>query len=235
MTKHSKFIFQELPKNQVVNLYDIHEIDCEKDDLINQVIAQHLQTIVTDDNHILDNGKDSLEGVNLEELKSEYYNKGLDDAKASYEKIIHELRIDNNLAENLAQKISSIVPDVKFDRQAVRLALEIISNIAEKLHLMITVDFEQIIRNEIIQCIKKYYKEGQVTINVNPEKYDLCKNIFELENLPLKLKNNIQIIPSDDIAINDCKLSWSETSLEYSQSQIAQEIDEIMQKIKNSL
>lgn len=234
MTKYEKFLFQELPKNSVVNSHDNQEMDY-KDELINHVITQHLQTIVpgaTDDAEVIDEPENDEKELTIDEIKDESYNRGLDDAKANYEKVISELQIENNLSELLREKLSEISSDVNLDLQVAKITSQIISNIAKKIYLILPVDFEQILKSELLQSLKKIYKEGQITLSVNPVKYDFCKNLLQVENLPAKLKENIQVIKDDNIETDDCKVEWGNTSLEYNQQQISAEIEKILEQIK---
>ena len=235
MTKYEKFLFQELPKNSVVNSHDNQEMDY-KDELINHVITQHLQTIVPgatdDDAEVIDEPENDEKELTIDEIKDESYNRGLDDAKANYEKVISELQIENNLSELLREKLSEISSEVNLDLQVAKITSEIISNIAKKIYLILPVDFEQILKSELLQSLKKIYKEGQITLSVNPVKYDFCKNILQVENLPAKLKENIRVIKDDNIETNDCKVEWENTSLEYNQQQISAEIEKILEQIK---
>jgi flagellar biosynthesis/type III secretory pathway protein FliH len=233
MTKYEKFIFQELPKNLVVNFHDNHEIDYNKDELINHVITQHLQTIVTEENDSADEIDDIATEVDLDQIRLESYNKGLDDAKINYEKIISELQSENNLSELLQEKILEIAPKLNLDNQVAKLTSQIITNIAKKIYLILPVDFEQTLRLGLLDKLKKIYKEGQIKLSVNPERYDFCNNILQTENLPVKLKENIHIIKDDDINIDDCRLEWSNTILEYNHEQISVEIEKILEQIKS--
>ena len=237
MTKYEKFIFQELPKNSVVNSHDNQEIDYQ-DELINQVITQHLQTIVPGATEEEDTALDADEeieideDVSIDEIKNASYNQGLDDAKASYEKVISELQTDNNLAELLRDKLAEITSDINLDLQIAKVTSQIISNIAKKIYLILPVDFEQILKSELLQSLKKVYKEGQISLTVNPSKYDFCKNILQVESLPAKLKENIHVIEDDSMDADDCKLEWENTSLEYNKQQISEEIEKILGQIK---
>lgn len=234
MTKYEKFLFQELPKNSVVNAHDNQEMDY-KDELINHVITQHLQTIIpgADEGIEEEETEEELEKEStIDEIKAESYNQGLNDAKANYEKVISELQINNNLVEVLHEKLSEISSDINLDLQVAKITSHIISNIAKKIYLILPVDFEQILKSELLQSLKKIYREGHISLSVNPSKYDFCKNILQIESLPVKLKENISVIKDEDMEADDCKIEWENTSLEYNKQQIAIEIEKILEQIK---
>ena len=138
MPKCEKFVFQELPKNSVVNSHDNQELDYQ-DELINQVITQHLQIIVpgTTEEEQTKSYNDEInveidDEPSIDEIKNASYNQGLNDAKANYEKVINELQIDNNLAEVPRDKLYEITSDINLDLQVAKIKSQIISNIAKK-------------------------------------------------------------------------------------------------------
>jgi flagellar biosynthesis/type III secretory pathway protein FliH len=240
MPKYEKFIFQDLPKSAVVNLYNKQiSSDPYKEEIINTVIAHHLNTIMTDDKENIHKelAKDEQDTqkieIDIEQIKLDCYNKGLDDARAQYEPIINGLQADSSFAELLEQKISEISNKSDIDAQIAKLATQVITGIAKKIYLILPIDFEQILRLELLARLKKFYKEGQIRLIINPNRYDFCINILQSEHLAANLKENMRIIKDDQIGMDDCKLEWDNTCLEYNQDQLSTEIDSILEQLKS--
>ena len=241
MPKYEKFIFQDLPKSAVVNLYGKQMFaDPYKEEIINTVIAHHLNTIINDDKEDIHNESTEDEHftqevkVDIEQIKLEQYNKGFDDARVQYESIIDSLQVDNNFAKLLEQKISEISKKSDIDTQIATLATQVITGIAKKIYLILPIDFEQILRLDLLARLKKFYKEGKIRLVINPGRYDFCINILQSEHLADNIKENIQIIKDDQVGIDDCKLEWDNTCLEYNQDQLSSEIDTILEQLKSN-
>lgn len=240
MPKYEKFIYQDLPKSAVANLCNKQiASDNYQEEIINTAIVNHLNNIITNDKENTDQqlikdeeDSEKLE-IDIEQIKLDCYNKGLDDAKAQYEPIINGLQSDSNLTKLLEQKISEISNKCDLDGQIAKLATEIITGIAKKIYLILPIDFEQILRLELLDRLKKFYKEGQISLIINPNRYDFCINILQSEHLAAHLKDNLRIIKDDQMAIDDCKLEWDSTCLEYNQDQLSIEIDSILQQLKS--
>ena len=67
------------------------------------------------------------------------------------------------------------------------------------------------------------------------KKIENNRKVLAIENLPLKYSENFHIIQDDKLGDDDCRLEWSDTSLEYSQEQINVEIDTILEQLKNKI
>ena len=162
MSKYERFVLKDFPKNAVVNLDD-HDVDYSKDEMITDVITQHLQTIVISDDLIehddeKDDNRLSLEEI--EQIKLESYNSGFEDAKSQYALQADSLRNDNNFAELLKQRLESISSTIEFDKEMVKMLSQIVGEVAKKLHLILPVDFESIINFELLSRVKQFYKEN---------------------------------------------------------------------------
>ena len=230
MKKYQKFIFQDLSKSLVVNLSETDEVDYYKEEMINNVITEHLNNIVCEEQ--VNAEVEEEKAVNIEQIKTLSYNQGVEDTKVHYESIISTLQLENDFNTILYKKIEDISPVVNIDTQVAKLSGEIISSIAKKIYLILPVDFELMLEKELLSRLKKFYKEGQIKLIVNPSRYDLCTKILATENLPAKYSENFHIIQDDKLGDNDCKLEWLDTSLEYSQEQLNIEIDTILEQLK---
>jgi flagellar biosynthesis/type III secretory pathway protein FliH len=241
MAKYEKFVFKELPKSLVVNSYDTSEAADSSDELITAAVTQHLSTIVGDPGV-----DDPLTALNIahkteeeaiidvEKIKLDHYNKGLDDARQQYETVISDLQQEVDLKEVLRQKLLEITPQFNLDEEVARLSSEMIANIAKKVYLVLPVNFEQMLKDSMISRLKKTYKEGNVTITVNPERQDLCKQLLKVEELPSNLIEAISIKTDENLGKDDCKLEWNNTKLEYNPEQLSFEIDQILEQLRSA-
>ena len=75
-------------------------------------------------------------------------------------------------------ELSLIVPQQNVDTQIAKVSAESISSIARKLHLVLPANFEEIVIGGLIAKLKKFYKEGEITITVHPDRYDFCQEIL---------------------------------------------------------
>lgn len=137
--KYEKFELEELSKSAVVNSL-VHAKNQEVDELINEAVSEHLSKIADE----VEEGKeksselikksidDSLKpfnmsaedstqeqelGIDIDEIKTEFYQKGLEEAKAKYEAIISEKDSENNFSQRLFEKLSLISQTVDIDAQ----------------------------------------------------------------------------------------------------------------------
>lgn len=245
MSKHGKFELEELSKSAVVNS-SVHAEDQETMQLINDVVTDHISKI-TDEVHAESQNDDIKKNVkepvieapvepaiNIEQIKQEAYNKGLEEAKAKYEPMLADSGAKNDFSELLRQRLSGIVPGEGIDSQISKISAEAISSIAKKLHLILPSDFEEIIRNGLIEKLRNFYKEGDITITIHPERYDFCKEVLQSDTIPSKFKDNFQIVKDDKIGEDDCRLEWADTKLEYNQEQLTTEIDKIIEQLKSA-
>jgi flagellar biosynthesis/type III secretory pathway protein FliH len=245
VSEHKKFELEELPKSAVVNS-NAHSQDEETMQLINEVVTEHISKIVDDVNigEPLDEIKKNLNNesvvastdpiIDVEQIKLESYNRGLEESKSKYEPMLTKLNENNNFFELLHQKLSSILPEEKIDSQISKISAESIAGIAKKLHLILPSNFEEIIRVGLIEKLKNFYKEGNITITIHPRRYDFCKEILQSDTISSKFKDNFQIVKDDKIGEDDCRLEWADTRLEYNQEQLTAEIDKIIEQLKSA-
>lgn len=250
MSEHQKFTFVDLPKSAVVNS-NVHSDNEDVEQIINEVVVEHLSNIVEEEpvphDEILvpkidapppikeEEEKDNIHHqVNLEEIKKEEYEKALASAKAMYDPLIEAKEKDKNFSDLLYEKLSSIVPEIDFESQITKVSAESISGIARKLHLILPANFEEILSKGLIEKLKKFYKEGQIILTINPGRYEICSELLQSDSMPAKFKDNFQIVKDDTLGLDDCKIEWSDTCLEYNQEQLASEIDKIIEQLKST-
>lgn len=254
--KYEKFEFVELPKSAVVNSV-VHAKNQEVDELINEVVSEHLSKIVDEENDeskksydtTKKNVDDSLESRNMsresdsyehgvkidvEAIKEEYYQKGLEEAQAKYESILSEKSSNVDLSEKLLQKIGLISQNVDIDSQVTKVSAEAISGIAKKLHLILPANFEEIISNGLIEKLKSFYKKGNIILTIHPDRYNFCTEVLQSDSIPSKFKDNFQIVKDDKLGLDDCILDYNETRLEYNQEQLTAEINKIVEQLKSA-
>jgi flagellar biosynthesis/type III secretory pathway protein FliH len=235
MYKYERFVLKDFPKNAVVNLGD-HEVDYGQEEMIADVITQHLQTIVTSDEILDCENEQSERDLSLEEIeqiKLESYNNGFEQARLHYAEQIDNLRNDSNFTELLKQRLESVSPTIEFDKEIVKMLSQIISEVAKKLYLVLPVDFEGIVCSELLSRVWQFYKEGSVILTVHPDRYEFCLGLLGLENIDNKLKEKLTINTDDTISYNDCRVESLNTRLEYKQENIEAEIVKILEQIKS--
>lgn len=254
--KYEKFELEELPKSAVVNSL-VHAKNQEVDELINEAVSEHLNKIIDEEDQDSEkssglakkNIDDSLESrnilleeniqeqeleIDIEAIKAEFYQKGLEEAKAKYETIISEKDSDNDLSKKLSEKLSLISQGVDIDAQIAKVSAEAISSIAKKLHLILPANFEEIISNGMIEKLKSFYKGGSIVLTIHPDRYDFCTELLQSDEIPSKFKENFQIIKDDKLGMDDCILDYHETRLEYNQEQLTVEIDKIIEQLNSA-
>lgn len=254
--KYEKFELEELPKSAVVNSL-VHAKNQEVDELINEAVSEHLNKIIDEEDQDSEKSSelakksidDSLEPrnilleeniqeqeleIDIEAIKAEFYQKGLEEAKAKYETIISEKDSDNDLSKKLSEKLSLISQGVDIDAQIAKVSAEAISSIAKKLHLILPANFEEIISNGMIEKLKSFYKEGSIVLTIHPDRYDFCTELLQSDEIPSKFKENFQIIKDDKLGMDDCILDYHETRLEYNQEQLTVEIDKIIEQLNSA-
>ena len=245
MSKHEKFILEDLPKAAVVNSTTQNE-ESEADKIINEVVTDHLSKIVDEsgvagaslDLGLNNEGQANIlkedSKIDVESIKQEYHLKGYNEAKLHYETEIENLKPNKNLSDLLKQKLDSIVPATEIDSQISIVSADAITAIAKKLHLILPADFHEIIRRGLLEKLEAFYKEGVITITINPERYELCKEILQSDEIPSKFKDNFEIVQDGKLNKDDCSLEWLNTRLEYNQEQLLAEIDKIIEQLKST-
>ena len=173
--------------------------------------------------------------IDVDAIRAESYQHGYSDAKAHFEPLLKEIKEDESLVGSLKSKLEAIMPVIDMSEQTFTLASKALSAIAKKMHLTIPTDFERIILGEMMPILNKYYKTGEITIKVNPERVDYCENLLKIKALPARIAGNVKIAPEDTIGKSDCTLAWNETELEYSQEQITKDTDAILEHLNMKL
>lgn len=241
MQKYKKFIFQELPKDAVVNIHD-NSIDNNQDEIINIAVTQHLQTIVNDESS--SNEEDIIEESVLEgrvnyteqeidQIKSESYTQGVEETKAHYESIIANMNFDNDFSALVKEKLSLVKPSFDVATQLSESFADIVLAITQKLHLVLPVDFKEIISVELLNIVKKSYKSGNIKIEVNQSRFDLCNEILKLENLPEDFKENIKVAVNPELEINDCAIFWEDSCVKFDYDNLYEEAIQFVNQFKS--
>jgi hypothetical protein len=247
MSEHQKFIFADFPKSAVVNS-NVHSTNADVEEIINNVVAEHLSNIVeeesadhdeeqipeTDTSISEDVEVNAPSQVNLDDIRKEEYEKAMASAKAIYDPLIESKEKEKNFSGLLYEKLSSIVPEIDFESQITKISAESIAGIAKKLHLILPANFEEIINKGLIEKLKKFYKEGKIILTINPGRYEICSELLQSESIPEKFKDNFQIVKDESLGLDDCKIQWNDTSLEYNQEQLSSEIDKIIEQLRST-
>lgn len=258
MPAYEKFVLEELPKSSVVNstVYDANQ---EVDDLIITAVSKHLSTIVDDniadfeksdknneDAHkIVDKssetyniqGDNKLSNFNLpdvEAIKREEYERGVAETESKYKPLLESASVDTRLRILLEEKLTAVSPNKDLDTEISKVSAAAISTIAKKLHLILPANFEEILSKGLIDKLKKFYKEGQITLKVHPDKYDFCKEVLQSDAIEDRFKGNFNLIKDNSIGLDDCKLEWHDTRLEYNKEQLSAEIDKIIEQLNTA-
>ena len=100
--------------------------------------------------------------------------------------------------------------------------------------MILPANFEEIIKNGLIEKLKSFYKEGNIILTIHPDRYDFCTELLQVDAIPGKFKENFQIIKDEKLGIDDCILDYNETRLEYNQEQLTVEIDKIIEQLKSA-
>lgn len=235
--KYEKFILPELSRALVVNPYDQQDImDNQQDDLITDAITQHLSTIVgetgADDGLPVDHKTERMGITDLEQIKIEHYNRGLTEAKEQYEAAISDLKSESDLAALLRERLENLAPAFKVDEEMIKLSAEMIANIAKKVYLVLPVNFERMLKETMIDRLKKMYREGDVTLTVNPARLQFCEEILKIEDLPEQMRERIRIVADENFGKDDCSLVLEDTRFEYNQEQLSFEINQILEQLR---
>lgn len=258
MPVHEKFVLEDLPKSAVVNstVYDANQ---EVDDLIITAVSKHLSTIVDDNpsdtnkpaqnsevvekkvdkssetyNIQSDNRLSDFNLPDIEALKREEYERGVAETESKYKPLLENASVDTRLQILLEEKLSAILPSKSLDTEISKVSAAAISTIAKKLHLILPANFEEILSKGLIDKLKKFYKEGQITLKVHPDKYEFCKEVLQSDTIPDTFKSNFNLVQDNGIGLDDCKLEWQDTRLEYNKEQLSAEIDKIIEQLNTA-
>ncbi|MFK7973448.1 MAG: FliH/SctL family protein [Rickettsiaceae bacterium] len=245
MPKYKHFELEDLAKDAVVNSTN-NNLDDNSDvnNIINEVITEHINTIVENADHQANNESSqaitmmtknkSDNDIDLETIKAEAFANGFEQARVEYESKIDALSKDRNFVELVEQKLSDIISNNQLDIQVAQVSADAIASIAKKLHLILPADFEMIVKNGLLTKLKKFYKEGDITLTVHPDRYNLAQDLFQSDIMPNQFKGNFHIVQDDTLRSDDCRMEWQDRRLEYNQEQLSVEIDKILQQLKKA-
>ena len=249
LKKYKKFEFESFPRSMVVNSFTSNE-ENDQEGLINSVVFEHISAItedIEDDNKITENNVDlsakydidhkilSVKNeINIENVQAEFFQKGFDDAKIKYEQILQNQQKKNDFSDILLKKIEGVIPNQKIDLEYIKFNTNLISSVAQKLHLILPVDFKKIISDSLLNQFRNFYKEGEFNIIIHPDKYNYSIKILKSDEIESKFQNNFTIIQDNKIGIDDCLIEWKESRLEYNASQLNFEIEEMITQLKKS-
>ncbi|MES2215648.1 MAG: FliH/SctL family protein [Pseudomonadota bacterium] len=234
MSEYEKFVFPDLLGPSVVNKVTTSSPPSLQDEMIADVIAQHLETIVP---NITPGECDNLaassyEATDIEKIKAESYEEGRQSAEAELQPLIEKLKAEFQFTNNLQAKLDLITKSIDIEEQMAKLTCDLVQNIARKLYLTLPTDFERIFVEEISTIIKKFYKEGKITVRVHADMVDRCNNFLGSTTLP---SNSVEVVVDEDLCNNDCIVEWGETRLEYSQEDILAEVERIVSELQPNL
>jgi flagellar biosynthesis/type III secretory pathway protein FliH len=253
MSKYEKFQYDDLPKSAVINS-GFCQNESEVDKLILDAVSEHLTKIIDEEpvnqdeisgiheqnesiDKILDNDnirQEISEPVDLESIRKSAYDDGYKEAKDHYEQQIQSLNADNSFVNLVIEKLNAVVPGVELDKQLTKVSAEVLADIAKKLHLILPVNFDEIIRNGLFEKLKNFYKEGDITLTVHPDRYEFCTEVLQSEQIPFRFKDSLHIIKDENFSKDDCRIEWQDTRLEYNQEQVSAEIDKIINQLRST-
>jgi flagellar biosynthesis/type III secretory pathway protein FliH len=170
--------------------------------------------------------------IDIEKIKEESYQRGYKEAESLLTPKLETKVAEDNLHNLLKEKLSATPPSADLGNSMFEIAAGLIAILAKKLHLAVPADFEAIILGEMMPIINKYYKKGKVIARVNPERVDYCNNLFRIGELAERLSENIELVPDEGVAKNDCSIEWDAARLEYHQEDLLTEADKILDHLK---
>ena len=209
-----------------------NEATLEKDRIINEAIAEHFAENEQDASDVAEISETPNPAIDIEAVKTESYSRGYENAKISLEPELKRVKEDDFFHSLLKEKLESITPGIDPQDQTFKLASDLLGVIAKKLHLMVPADFESVILGEMVPLLSKYYKIGAITLNVNPERVDYCKNLFRIGSLPHNIAENIVVTSDESIARDSCNMEWNNTLLEYNQEELTLDVEKILEHLK---
>ncbi|MEY3197390.1 MAG: hypothetical protein RLZZ59_761 [Pseudomonadota bacterium] len=242
--KHSRFEFRDFGRGRIVYSTKPDTSELEKNRLIEAAVKEALAdnipiTLDAESVHSLESApsKSTLSEleVNIEEIRSESYKNGYDDAKAHFEPLIQKIKDDEEIGLILKTRLEAICPTFDLKNKVFELAASSMLALSRKLNLAIPVDFEKIIMGEMMSILNKYYRSGEITIKINPERVDYCQNLLKINALPAIIAENLKFVPDGAVSKNDCLLSWNDTEVTYLQDQIVSDVENIVKNLKDSI
>jgi flagellar biosynthesis/type III secretory pathway protein FliH len=226
MKEYQKFVFQDFPKSAVVHTAESSDSN-EQDQAIADVVIEHLENVTKP----AEEDKVEESPIDLTQVRAESYSLGYNDAKMELEPLIEKLKTEFRISELLEDKISKINPKPNLEEEVLNCVIDIIKGIATKLYLLLPRNFEGIIKNEVLDLVKRVHKSGKITIRVHKDQFEYCSNIINSFSEEYKAYDNIDIVIDEDLGNNDCIVDFDDTRIEYSQERIATEIDNIVTKL----
>jgi hypothetical protein len=243
--KHSKFEFRDFSRQPIVHAPKLDLAAMQQEKLIVTAVTEALaeNTPIQLESSLVHNMNSSTppppihkeKEIDVEAISAESYKNGYNDAKAHFEPLIQNIKDDNTLSELLKLRLEAVTQTYDLKDQVFRLSASIVSALAQKLHLAIPTDFEKVLLGEMMSILNKYYKSGEITIKINPERVDYCQNLLKIRALPEIVAQNVKLVSDEGLGKSACVLSWNETELEYSQEQIIADSDGILEHLKNGI
>lgn len=229
--EYSKFEFRDFNGSPVVAAPKKDESEAKIEQIVTDAVVDALhenmsQQEVTPEVH------DAEPVIDIESIRAESYQNGYNDAKVHFEPLLKEVKEDEMLVSMLKSKLEAILPVVDLQGQIFTLSSKALSALSKKLHLAVPADFEKIILGEMMSILNKYYKTGEITIHVHPERVDYCENLLKINALPARIIESLKIVPEETLGKSDCTLAWNETEIQYSQEQIIKDTDAILEHLK---
>lgn len=240
----SKFEFRDLKfgDHEFVSAPKANEADEHQGELINEAVAEHLnenvlnvplEQIVNARTTSIDQAP-SFGQEDIEKAKEEGYNEGKLAAENELRPQIQAIETDKSFDDLVKAKIEALVPKVDLQEEVLEMISQLVSTMAKKLHLSLNTNFDSIINEEILPILNKYYKNGAINLRIHPERVDYCKKLFKIGELPQNISENIKFIEDDSVSKNDCKVEMSDASLLYSQEELAEEAEKILDHLKTN-
>lgn len=227
MADYQKFVFQDLFSHKVVNKSSNSKD--ERDDIIAEAFTQHLEGVISDkETSGIDIPQVSYEFSleDLERAKREGYDEGLKRAAEDLEFEIERLKAELKITKKLGEAIKSFKANESSYDGAVQFTCDILRSIVNKLYLVLPVDFEQLFLHEISDVIKRFKKDGLVTLRTGFGVIDKAKAILTSSGL-----SDVEVIFDDDLGSDDLVVECKEARLEYSQERIMHEMEEVINKV----
>jgi len=228
--QYRKFEFHDFNSSEVISAPKKNESEIKIDQIVADAVVDALnENMSMPEVCALEESPAPV--IDVEAIRSTSYQNGYSDAKTHYEPLLKAIREDEALVATLKSKLEAILPIVDIQSQIFTLASKALGVIAKKMHLAIPADFEKIILGEMMSILNKYYKAGAITIKVHPERVDYCENLLKINTLPARIAENVKIVPEETVGKNDCTLAWNETELQYSQEQVVEDTDAILEHL----
>jgi flagellar biosynthesis/type III secretory pathway protein FliH len=239
----SKFEFKDLKfgDHHFVSAPASDNLEENRGEMINEAITEHLNENVLNVplEQVVNRTTNVAEttSYNEEELakaKSESYNQGKLDAENELRPQIQEVEADKSFNDLIKTKMEAVAPKVDLQEEVMEMISKLLSTMAKKLHLSLNTNFDSIINEEILPILNKYYKNGAIILRIHPDRVDYCKKLFKMGELPQNISENIKIAEDDSISKNDCRVEMNDASLLYSQEELAEEAEKILDHLKTN-